>query len=259
MMYSIDLKSKYLKAAKSGKMFLLSSSGRIPYEASAFAPNFLIARREDLDIGYYWLTFSMLTNVKLEYPYDTNCIDYMKVMNTSSEIECFRDCVNSVVKKYFGKGHFISITYSRGDDFDDDQRERIISGDDIDDEPTSNLLNQLELGCRETCSRSDCNQKYTITNVFSDPNDDNITIKYLISSPQEPFVKINSIVKMQILEYLIFILSSTSIWFGFYFLMLDPRKLACKLWQPEVTTGCSFCKLTRWKLNQRMMNSFNVK
>ena len=264
MMYSINLKSKFLKSAKSGKMFLLSSSGRVPYEASAFAPNFLRAPREELDIGYYWLTFSMLTNVQLKSPYDTHCIDYKSFINMSSGIECFTACVDSVVKKYFGKGHFISITPNRGHgDIDNDAKVvndyhqlRIISGDDIDDESTANLLNQLEEGCLLRCEKSDCNQKYTITNVFSDPNNDNVTIKFLVSSPQEPFITIGSIPRLEILEYLIFILSSTSIWFGFYFLILDPGKLINKCTRKVGKDQCAFCVGTRKTLIQEMVRSF---
>lgn len=262
-MYSIDLESKNLKGAKSGKMFLLSSSGKVPYEASAFAPNFLIPPTEILDIGYYQLTFSYLENNRLQAPYDTNCIDYKSFMNVSSSIECFTKCTNDMVKKYFGKGHFIAITYNTDDKVDprDDTRDedRIINQDEIDDESTAELLNQLEERCVERCSRMDCNQRYTITQVFSDPNDVNITIKYIVSSPQEPFVTIGAIPRLELLEYLIFILSSTSIWFGFHILMLDPRKLG---WIPnegktDCQKKCGFCEVTRRRLLRGINQTFN--
>lgn len=255
-MYSIDLEGKHLKGAKSGKMFLLSSSGKVPYEASAFAPTFLIPPTEILDIGYYQLTFSSLENHRLKAPYDTNCVDYKSFMNVSSSIECFTKCTNDMVKKYFGKGHFIAITYNTVDTSDEN---RIINQDEIDDESTAEFLNELEERCVERCSRMDCNQRYTITQVFSDPNNDNVTIKYIVSSPQEPFVTIGAIPRLELLEYLIFVLSSASIWFGFHILMLDPSKLG---WisneeNTDCRKKCDFCEVTRKRLLRGINQTFN--
>lgn len=201
---------------------IVHASESYPTRSVAFSP--VIFREynrttKQADFNYFDLTYMYIVHDRLPYPYTTDCRDYSSD-KLDNRLACVNNCLRDACIAAFNKIPFTVIT-STPDDI------KPISPLDIANETFSVQLRAIEKECIGKCSKMDCNERYAVTKVTSQP--DNGEIQFVVNVPREPSYRVSYRAIMKMVEFLTYVFSCVGTWFGLSVISLSPPHLITQL------------------------------
>lgn len=168
-------------------------------------------------------TFHNFTKHRLRAPYHTDCIDYPKDRGLASRAECMQKCVSKYCQENLGKIPFsviqtVPVSMNH------------VSYHDIKNETISDSLHHYEDLCNGECSNKDCKSGtvFTVTKPRYTAHDDSKNLGFNALIPDSPSIHVIFEPRMKLVEYLTFVCSTVSTWFGVSILMMDPFMMVVK-------------------------------
>lgn len=183
----------------------------------AFAPNMLRNYNETTKLAqfnYFKVNYGYLINHKLPPPFAMRCVYYMSQLDYYDQSYCKMKCLLALTMKRFNKVPFSTIISEK-------VNYTHISLMDIVNNSTE--LDKFELTCRQRCSFDDCFEMLSLTKVSVEP--DSRGLQFAVLIPQEPFVTVVYLPKIEFSELIVYVLSCVGTWFGISILSLNPVKL----------------------------------
>lgn len=174
---------------------------------------------QDLKSNYFRINYEMTTVRQLEAPYDTNCVW------ENGSAECIRDCLISRMRK-IGRVPDTEIITEPVDLKPQSQF-------DLDDPILSQEILAIYQDCNSSCLSLPCSYSFCSPYVRGDiyrPNDTQVWIDLM--TPNGPVITIESLPVTDLIEFLVYMLSCFSIWFGLSFVSFQPKTLV-SLWKPS--------------------------
>ncbi|KAI1304879.1 hypothetical protein HDE_01665 [Halotydeus destructor] len=169
--------------------------------------------------NYFLMSYSSIGNHMKPPPYDTNCSDYDDPgLFIKSKQGCFAQCLTNYTLTGLNKFPYSVITR---EGLDYDYSRCPISYRDIHDERIESKVSEYERLCNEKCSKLNCEEVFTITEVrFSDNRADSVF--YRIESPRSPNFDIHHYTKVSLNEFVLYSLSCLATWLGLNVLSFNP-------------------------------------
>jgi hypothetical protein len=164
--------------------------------------------------NWYAISYSLDTYRLLPKPYPTDCIDYHIRTEFLSQKDCIRKCL---IRESIDKCNAIS-----NDTKIYEWEIRSLDGKHSDDNCSGNVY--LKNKCNKICRHKDCVKSfykpYVITSLPNNGKDanNNKDAQILISLLMEPKRKYCYYPKIETIEFLCYLASVLSLWFGFSFL-----------------------------------------
>lgn len=223
------------------------------------------------------MSFSSMVNVRLPPPYDTNCLNYRKEgreggIGYLSSHECYAHCLQAETQKwnvvpdmaiidrkeYEGSDAYLA----HGIIYDNPAFDlNLLSGENIskDLQDMYVILTRewkgITKSCQDSCSRPDCwieDISPEILEVITDENynDENYTFTWLTFEqglPSQSNIEVSTVPKQNLLNYVIYMLSSLNFWIGFC-----PLSLASIL--VRRLQECTYRRVTNDDHNTTMMS-----
>lgn len=183
-------------------------------------------------------------------PYDTNCRDY-KSQGLVSKYSCFKRCLNELTLGRYNaifEDHVISRReylikrQAKSNSTSNSSHPlqlipQLLKYDEVDEKYIKSLVRENPnyppylvdmfkdvksrvAACRASCSKADCVTEHIIPlrkSAESRVESGNLTIlKIVVSPPKEPVTVVTSKDKVKLLDFIVYVLSCTSFWFGFF-------------------------------------------
>lgn len=181
------------------------------------------------------VTYSLTTTTLVPAPYDTNCFKYSEIGH-SSQHACLADCIAEGTKKwgFIPQGNYVIVRelyqdsnvtllpyfLDEGDKpMTPEQLNSVFGTGMINFKPLYLEFRNIRLRCHKICSHPDCHtetvtpQEIQITH-FS-PGHKLIKYSLTLHPPKEPAVVVISTPKVGLMDFLIYICSCLSFWYGF--------------------------------------------
>ena len=154
----------------------------------------------------YEVTYSLKSYHLLKSPYPTNCKNYSKETEFMSHKDCVRRCRRQIMEEKCGfLSHEVDI-------YKGEPPARFANT--TDDELCAKNLN-LTKECRRKCPNADCVKHYYKPKIISSREHDHHFVDIDIMIPSEPITSFFHRPQIQIIEFLCYIASILSLWFGF--------------------------------------------
>lgn len=191
-----------------------------PYRSLRATP--VIVRKTGLrshtDLNLFISNQVRLQTLLLPPPYETDCFDYHSV-GLGSEEHCLQACVAKIVHREFGKVPFsVIITESSS--------RQIVSYNDVMNEMFARKILQIEQECgMQVCARRHCDMRMAISNTMSSAEDD-ASLRLVFVVPSHPSFRTTTHAKMDMVEFLTYIMSTLGIWSGLNFMTFEPTKVS---------------------------------
>lgn len=149
-------------------------------------------------------------------PYKTECMDYNQT-GYESEEHCVQDCVKRRILKKYNKIPFSIIIQEPLD-------KQIVSYKDVSDRQKAAYILETDRVCKDViCKRKACWFSVTITDSMPSKGQ-NFSLLYLI--PSHPSFFTTTHAKMDVVEFLTYIMGAVSMWTGLSLMTFEPRKVA---------------------------------
>ena len=155
-----------------------------------------------------------LSTKLLPSPYETNCFDY-SIIGMENEVDCRQRCVNQMVHQEFNKIPFSAIIKEAS-------RHQIVSYYDVMNRTFARRLLQIGKECRFDCKRRNCIIHVAISDTVASP-DPRFTL--VLTVPSHPSFTTTSSAKMDLVEFLTYIMSTLGIWSGLNMMAFEPFKV----------------------------------
>ena len=171
-------------------------------------------------------TYSNLSFTLLPHPYDSNCRDY-RLDGLSGRRECHYRCLERLAVARFNKSHYSNLIY-------EPRKHKHLSVYDLMNETINEQLKGMESRCARLCAQPPCAYHYSITSisVAANPHVQDLHVQI----PYQPFMHILHLPAMQLVEFLVYVLSCLGVWFGVSVLSLNPVALLSK-WQSRSSSS----------------------
>jgi hypothetical protein len=151
-------------------------------------------------------------------PYDNDCFDYMSIGYESDE-HCSQACVHDKVLHEFKKVPFSVL-------IKEPSNQQIVSYNDVKDRSFSHRVLEIERECREKICRQDhCDIRLSIAETVASPDSD-LTVCLVV--PSHPSFVTTTHPKMNLVEFLTYIMSTLGIWSGLSIMTFEPRNM-CRM------------------------------
>lgn len=175
----------------------------------------------DLKSNYYRINYEMTIVRQLEAPYDTNCVW------KNGSAECTRDCLISRMRKISRVPDTQIIT----EPVDLKPQSQL----DLDDPILSHEILAIYQDCTSSCLSLPCSYSFCSPYARDDIYQLNDTQVWIdLMTPSGPVITIESIPVTDLVEFLVYMLSSLGIWFGLSFMSFQPTTLMSL----ETLPGC---------------------
>lgn len=208
-------------------LFVITSAHQLP-RGTSDTFNYM-ARHVNSDkakIQSYAFNYGRLVTTLLPPPYETNCHDYTRE-NYESQAHCYDACfTNSTVKK-LNKLPFTAL-------IENPYNIHHLGKQDIKDKVVKDRIIQLEDACEQLCSRPDCEEETFISKIVAEQRVSN-NIRLILVIPNEPDIIAVAEPLLTAVDFITYILSCISFWFGF-----SPLQLI-SLWSRRDTRGSCMC------------------
>lgn len=146
------------------------------------------------------LTYQLYQTYLLPPPYNTECYNYTAPGSKwKSQAHCFETCFNETVYNVFGLDSSSIPTFEPSDH----RRFRAWLPE----------YRQYEDGCRKKCPMKDCQYNDFIPAILS--AGDSFWPEFRLHATNHPVVRQTAVAKMDLTEYVTFVLSCVSFWLGF--------------------------------------------
>jgi len=192
------------------KQLYIYFHSRNKYIYDDFDPNYLeiVRRNEDNQVHFYKTQINLMPK-----PYQTSCFDY-RLKGYHSREDCIFRCKTEYYEKAVGKWPQFYYAFDSNSHLYNEQNHNF------------SLDQILSEKCGEICGHnSDCFKEYfkSFERKFYliYDNDNKTSFKMLFSAPTTPNMVITHSPKIQVEEFICFIASIISLWFGFSFIMLQ--------------------------------------
>ena len=164
----------------------------------------------------YQVTFALVTFHLLSHPYRTNCKDYPTETEFTSNKECTRVCkLRQMLSNCGHLSHKVDVL--RGEQIENDSEVRFARSPQEEQCVNNISLNQI---CRRMCSNVDCVKHYYKPIMISSKDEAHEWIDIDVMIPSEPITDYYNIPQIPTIEFLCYIASVLSLWFGFSILSL---------------------------------------
>lgn len=151
------------------------------------------------------ISYSHFQSNRLGPPFKTQCLDYA-TQGLETKSHCFEKCLLQKSINTFKKLPFSVL-------IDSPIRLPIISKEDNSNELFMKKLGQLQKDCGVLCKRKDCFKEEFIPKVFYTTQEENIMLELYGSN--EPTIASQESAYLNIIDYITYIVSCISFWFGF--------------------------------------------
>lgn len=200
------------------------------YEGIQKTPLIIRCRKIDKATCKIFLTYSAKVSKRLPPPYDTDCSDYRSMGMTSKE-SCFSSCLNDftqkeglmiesnvISKEKYGESNYVIIpSYLRTLRVNSSQLTReMISSKKL--SPMFDSFQKHWMSCNQTCRQSDCVTESLVPQLMllksvkqSPPHHLDIQVY----PPNDQVITVSSKEKLSLLDFIVYMLSCLSFWFGF--------------------------------------------
>lgn len=177
----------------------------LPERSSAFAPVFIrkFPSKRDAKFNYFRINYYMVTQIRLPYPYSTDCIDYSKQFGLKSSDNCFNLCLYNKTVARFDLVPFSTVNL-------DPVNLKHINYYHFQNMTFRSLYHSTEMECEEKCRRLDCNATYSVTQVISEPFEK--YFRFSADTPRESSFLIVYSPQVDMNEFLVFLLSCMGSW-----------------------------------------------
>lgn len=164
----------------------------------------------------YQVTFDLKTFHLLKHPYQDNCKDYSATTEFLSHKNCIRVCkVRQMLSECGHLSHKVDLF--RGEKIESEIEVRFASS--VEEEKCVDKLD-LRQECRRMCPNVDCLKYYYKPVMISAKEDTHDWVDIDVMIPSEPDTDYYNTPRIPTIEFLCYIASVLSLWFGFSILSL---------------------------------------
>lgn len=219
--YQLVLRTKFISLTQHLKA-ILHLYPNYPTVSCAYAP--VINRRASTDnksepVNSFRLTYSSVDITSLPAPYPTACLDYRSLgTKISDRNHCFNHCLSNRTYYDLNRRPFSAIGIKP-------RPEKHLNAVDFSNSSVSEIYRKIIHRCFVICRSVDCSIKYTITTAALETRSFESSLKFSVELPRESFYSIVVFPKLPLSQFILFILSSLSTWFGVSAIHFDPIKL----------------------------------
>lgn len=186
----------------------------LPVMSKRYAP--LIRRRSNVEPvtvlvnNFYSLTYQLIKGRMLPFPYDTKCKDYDYNMN-----DCYFNCLMRYYKEINRIPSSVMIVKP--------YNIKPISTTDLTNSSLSDIIIHAETVCDSECYIHTCDFSFAVTDYQAIRRPD-FNLTFRIFAPNRPTITVTAIPRLQMQEFLIYIMSCCGIWGGVSVMSFDPSK-----------------------------------
>lgn len=203
-MFALYLNETFMKSSKLIKVGIGPNSLSGYHEKSFAFAEYMKINRKAVDPVSLSANYYTYTTINLPAPYFTDCMNYFEIGFPSKQ-RCISQCITKGTIEAFNKVPFTESIYEP------------IALHHIHMTDTSNrtfnlILNSLEMKFKSSCRNWDCLSKKYINSLSAEYNDVN---RLLVKATREPSLVVQFQAKLKIAEFIIYLLSTFSTWFGF--------------------------------------------
>ncbi|KAI1305848.1 hypothetical protein HDE_01195 [Halotydeus destructor] len=152
------------------------------------------------------LSYKRFKTTSLPAPYKTNCFNY-SLIGYQSKDHCSEDCVIKETLRDTGRLPFSVALY------DANLTTMVIQQVDIENGSYTRLLNQMDAVCTSKCPWSDCHANDHVAVILT--SFASLDLGFELYLTNEPYVITEHKARQMLIDYVSFILSCISFWFGF--------------------------------------------
>lgn len=222
IVYSVEIDHKSFKRVNDVN---ICASDHLPNSYPNMASPFCYLEFRDLDqstgkarFNRFIARFSKVITIRLQKPYDTDCIDYRKV-GFAYKSNCYRDCLIELTRK-----HMQILPFSVINRASESNEYKIFGIESLANESKSKRYEELVVICSKKCRQFDCltNDYYARVVPWVGKS-----ISFFFSLPQEPSFHVIFVKRVSLDQVIVLCLSTLGTWFGFSFLSAFGKLSTC--------------------------------
>ena len=168
--------------------------------------------------NYHYRLFAQ----RLEYPYETNCLNYHKIdPKINHDVECTQQCILRETVKQLNKFPY-SVIISNLSSLN------MISCIDMMDKEVRPQVLRIDSDCKHKCRWPSCYDSRIIT-VTEWRRGTKFQLKHIL--PTHPSIEVIASPRLSFVEFITYLISTISTWTGFSIMAMNPLGFASKAWQ----------------------------